>query len=72
MRSRFGEVCYCCCLPALPGPAWVLLNYVLQNILCTSTNPASVLYLPQVGSEIRGPAIGGGYIKSSVARQDLG
>ena len=22
-RSRFGEVCYCCCLPALPGPALI-------------------------------------------------
>ena len=36
MRSRFGEVCSCCCLPTLPGPAWVLLNYVLRTILCTS------------------------------------
>ena len=26
VRSRFGELCSCCCLPALPGPAWVLLN----------------------------------------------
>ena len=26
VRSRFGEVCSCCCLPALPGPAQVLLN----------------------------------------------
>ena len=28
VRSRFGEVYSCCCLPALPGPAWVLLKYV--------------------------------------------
>ena len=37
--SRFGEVFYCCCLPALPGPAWVLLSYVIivmHTILCTS------------------------------------
>ena len=38
VRSRFGEVCSCCCLPALPGPAWVLLNYVMRTILCTSVN----------------------------------
>ena len=36
VRSRFGEICSCCCLIALPGPAWVLLNYVLHTILCTS------------------------------------
>ena len=36
VRSRFGEVCSCCCLPALPGPAWVPLIYVLRTILCTS------------------------------------
>ena len=28
----FGEICSCCCLPALTGPAWVLLKYVLQTI----------------------------------------
>ena len=26
-----GEICSCCCLPVLPGPAWVLLSYVLQT-----------------------------------------
>ena len=30
------EVCSCCFLTALPGPAWVLLNYVLQRILLIS------------------------------------
>ena len=30
------EVCSCCSLTALPGPAWVLLNYVLQRILLIS------------------------------------
>ena len=29
----FGEICSCCSLTVLPGPAWVLLNYVLQRIL---------------------------------------
>ena len=38
VRSRFGEICSCCCIPALPGPAWVLLNYVLHAILCTSVH----------------------------------
>ena len=32
----FGEVCYCCCLPALPGLAWVLLKYVLQRLFLIS------------------------------------
>ena len=36
VRSRFGEVCSCSSLTALPGPAWVLLSYVLHTILCTS------------------------------------
>ena len=36
VRSRFGEFYSCCCLHALPGPAWVLLKYVLHTILCTS------------------------------------
>ena len=35
MRSRFGEISSCCCLSALPGPAWVLLNYAFHTILCT-------------------------------------
>ena len=38
VRSRFGEVCSCCCLPALPGPAWVLLNYVSRRIKETSVD----------------------------------
>ena len=36
VRSRFGEICSCCSLSVLPGPAWALLNYVLRTILCTS------------------------------------
>ena len=28
VRSRFGEICSCCSLAVLPGPAWVLLNNV--------------------------------------------
>ena len=28
----FGEIPSCCSLTALPGPAWVQLNYVLQTI----------------------------------------
>ena len=35
VRFRFGEICSCCCLLALPGPAWVLLNYVLRTIVYT-------------------------------------
>ena len=30
------EVCSCCSLTVLPGPAWVLLNHVLQRILLIS------------------------------------
>ena len=30
------EVCSCCSLTVLPGPAWLLLNYVLQRILLIS------------------------------------
>ena len=36
VRSRFGEICSCCCLPALPEPAWVLHfahHFVLLCIL---------------------------------------
>ena len=29
----FGEFCSCCCLTALPGPAWVLLNWICQEII---------------------------------------
>ena len=34
VRFRFGDICSCFCKPDLPGP--VLLNYVLQTILCFS------------------------------------
>ena len=27
----FGEICVCSCLTVVPGPAWVLLNYLLQT-----------------------------------------
>ena len=30
------EVCSCCSLTVLPGPDWVLLNYVLQRIFLSS------------------------------------
>merc|ERR1739836_181368 len=39
----FGEVCLCCSLTPLPGPAWVLLKYVLQRLFLSS------VYLEQVG-----------------------
>ena len=26
----FGEFCACCSLTALPGPAWVLLNWICK------------------------------------------
>ena len=32
------EVCSCCSLTVLPGPAWVLLNYVLQRIFLSSVH----------------------------------
>ena len=41
VRSRFGEISSCCCLCAQLGPAWVLLNYVLQTVFfgpCTLQN----------------------------------
>ena len=39
-----GEVCYSCSLTVLPGPAWVVLNYVLQRIFFTPVNaPADEL-----------------------------
>ena len=44
VRSRFSEVCSCCCLSALPGPAWVLLSYVLRTILCTSVDLSQNVY----------------------------
>ena len=31
-----GELCYCSCLPVLPGPAWVLLSYVLHTFISGS------------------------------------
>ena len=36
------EVCSCCSLTVLPGPAWVLLNNVLQRILLISVKPPSI------------------------------
>ena len=38
--SRFGEVCSNRTYTVLPGPAWVLLNYVLHTILCASVYDA--------------------------------
>ena len=35
----FGEVCYSCSLTVLPGPAWVVLKYVLQRNFFTSVQP---------------------------------
>ena len=32
----FGEVCLGCSITALPGPAWVLLKYVLQRLFLSS------------------------------------
>ena len=31
-----GEIYYCCSLTSLPGPAWVLLSYVLHTIMSGS------------------------------------
>ena len=36
MRSRFGEVCFCCSQTVLPGPAWVLLMCALRRIKSSS------------------------------------
>ena len=40
----FGEICSCCCLPALTGPAWVLLKCFANHFFgpCTSSNLRSV------------------------------
>ena len=38
----FGEVCYSCSLTVLPGPAWVVLNYVLQRIFFTPVEVAPI------------------------------
>ena len=29
----FGEFCSCCSLTALPGPAWVLLNWICKQLI---------------------------------------
>ena len=29
----FGEFCSCCSLNALPGPAWVLLNWICKELI---------------------------------------
>ena len=29
----FGEFCSCCSLTALPGPAWVLLNWICEELI---------------------------------------
>ena len=29
----FGEFCSCCSLTALPGPAWVLLNWICKDLI---------------------------------------
>ena len=38
----FGEFCSCCSLTVLPGPAWVLLNWICKELI-------SSLYLYTVG-----------------------
>jgi len=50
--SRSVKICYSC-LPALPGPTRVLVNYVLHTFLCTSIACTSMrrkkFYLPISG-----------------------
>ena len=29
----FGEFCSCCSLTSLPGPAWVLLNWICKELI---------------------------------------
>ena len=41
-----GEVCYSCSLTVLPGPAWVVLNHVLQRIFFTSVLMAKLCGYP--------------------------
>ena len=42
VRPRFGEVSSCCCLTALPGPAWVLLKYVLLRLFLSSVEGSGI------------------------------
>ena len=42
--TRLREVCSCCFLTVLPGPAWVLPNYVLQRILLISVHCQITVY----------------------------
>ena len=54
----FGEIPSCCFLTVLLGPAWVLLNYVLQTIFSGPVHPVAVLHVsaifPQSSFEIDG------------------
>ena len=34
----FGEFCSCCSLTALPGPAWVLLNKICEELISSLYN----------------------------------
>ena len=56
MCSRFGEVCSWCISALLPGPAWVLLNYVLRRIIkplycCMTMRWKYCVCLPTVGEQ---------------------
>ena len=31
--TRFCEFCSCCSLAALPGPAWVVLNWICKELI---------------------------------------
>ena len=52
----FGEIRSCCCLPALTGPAWVLLKYVLLTIFLGSIFLVSLAPSNQLITELGPPS----------------
>ena len=43
--SRFGEICYCCSLTSLPGPAWVVLITLPSMYLFACDEPLHCINL---------------------------
>ena len=48
----FGEVCLFCSLTALPGPAWILLNCVLQRLFLYIKEIAKICHVRCLGNEL--------------------
>ena len=49
-----GELYHCSCLPVLPGPAWVLLSYVLHTFISGSVHSCSIRLGQLAPTDVKG------------------